>query len=1390
MADDPYNSLGVPPASKDVLGIPRTNYDPFGAAQMAPGGMGMQLALYAPQLMQMMFGISKFIPQQSPGQLLMDQMTSAKYMQDSMRAREYVRPQDQEEIFKRLDGMRAGLGFGPLTPLGSAQLNNFAGIINTDAGQAFLGSLFGAQNVEDAFFGRRGSAVQMANAVSKIGFYRPDSVTGGDRMSGKSLQQFTEQLYGNLYGPGANLNDISGFSAGRVGTLANDLARRGMLPQSIGSMPDSMKMEILRDETIRPKDFEESIARELADETFTLQGKKFGDKKYSELDRKSRQEILDETFADPERSAPFRRSAAQVSATMSDPEANFDDVLDLPGGASGVRKVDATRVSNTLKEYAGVVSAVRAIFGDNGMGNAPMSQLVAALDALAQGGMSSIKPGRLENIMRRTQMASRDSGVSMEALMGLTARGGALADQNGMVRDIVPEAVIQAMERGAAMRDTNAFRPGFGKMNADEAVLYSLDQTVRADASNAGRLLATANRIVAENEGNAEFNERAGVKDLKTAIQAMQKGASTFVNEAGETVNIAREMGQNPQQFFADLLSRAGVSDEEIEARYYDAINTQEYLIPGQVAAAQRYEAIQKTSSGFVEDFLRREKGQNIPEEQREELALSMGESAATAMIDEVDSADSGAERVQIIKRALRRGIEQEVRRTAAPGTSEADIQRRTKELFIGDSGVFKDDAEATSYAGMVQADIGRQFEAIAGNINKFRQVARLDVAVATEQRRRRNMAKAEMAAKIDVEGDGSNFIQRLSDALVDGGGADGIMAAALGTMDTVESQQKFIDAAGGKDTFTTATGAIAAEFSEATIDSDEERAAAMQRVFAGGSEEGGRTAFSTERRKQTFAEFKERFEGVPGAANLLDDYDTAISNEELAENIIDTGAESPEAQAARDIYKTRFGKKSTEVEAIFSDPILREQAIREVTKTKGFADLFSRQLEAYYAAEDLPEKLADIGLGGNVMTETEMDEILDMYKPTAGDDPATRAANEKKLASLNTIYSELGSGNIQAQTILDVMGDNITDPTQRENVRKAMQFSIDQFDDTVTDEDGNETSESLTKLSDVLESAGIKGEEQERMLAVVRTARAQRIMGGGFDDFGGTALEQKSVEQARLNAILTSELPGGELGELLTAYEEEKDPKKKEEAKAALAEAVKGTKEDFEEKLDKAGASAETKKTINEQIAKQAPEQETGSRRGGLVDGILGQVGDSVSAALTKAVGESFKDLKIENVTITNLNLNAANLLTSLFNGLGRATEKDTTGKDTEKADAKESTETAKTGKEAKETDPSRVASGRTESAQPTTVAETAQSGTAHSNIEQMLVAFKSVTAGITQAATGMGSNAQSGPTEITGTLRITGMNTAIASLTPQQVAQPPDGGAVIPLGPPVGVA
>ncbi|NBO19901.1 MAG: hypothetical protein EBV03_11905, partial [Proteobacteria bacterium] len=254
------NNPGLIPDPQQLFNLPQPNYNLLNSGNPALDLLFMQAV---PQLL----GIKadEFLPQLMPAQHVFDQMASYKYRMSTARNEEFARSKfggasrsDDQAMFRTILNVRNQLSKDPVSSTQAVQLQGAAEMMNSQFGQNLIEMMVGPQMAEDIFFGSRGSKVRLARAVNQIGFSRRDTVTGKQSMSAESLEALTDNVFNNLYGDNADIDDVAGFSAGRVGDLMTGLARRGLLPQSAVNMNPEERRRVFKDKSLRTpgdKDF-------------------------------------------------------------------------------------------------------------------------------------------------------------------------------------------------------------------------------------------------------------------------------------------------------------------------------------------------------------------------------------------------------------------------------------------------------------------------------------------------------------------------------------------------------------------------------------------------------------------------------------------------------------------------------------------------------------------------------------------------------------------------------------------------------------------------------------------------------------------------------------------------------------------------------------------------------------------------------------------------------------------------------------------------------------------------------------------------------------------------------------------------------------------------------
>jgi hypothetical protein len=1125
-----------------------------------------------------MIGPGKFLPQQFPAQNLIDQAISSKYssatlaMSHRLRGDGFTAGTDNAEIFERLKGLRSRFDKTALTPLGEAQMRNSAQIVNNDLTQALLSATVGPQVMEDLFFGQRGSREMLGRSVASIGFYRPDAVTGRERMTEQSLETFTNQIYSNLYGPDADLNDISGFSAGRTGTIMTDLARRGLLPASISKLTTEERRRSIRDNA-------------------TDIGK-------------------------------LKLSPDIVKALEDD--APFEEIAQMAGGADAVRKIDATRVSNSLKEYSKAISTVREIFGDNGISNAPMGQLLAAMEALTQNSMGSMGPGKLENLMRRTQMAARDSGVSLEGLLGLTARAGAVADQNGLSRDYAPDAVIASMERVRALRENGGFAPGFGRMDPDKAAIAFAEQNVQADASPVARLVAVAKRAIKENLLNPAV--KGGDDQLKALVNAIGSGQTMMYDpKTNKQIDIYEELGRNPDAFLKPMFDAAGITPE-LASSLYNSPGVEEYLgeMPGrQFHLVQPGEVKTKLGDQIAATGRFGEAMLHITDDAtREELNAELSHTFAKTAINVVSTQMKPEERTAAYRNALRNVF---IRRAFSESRVEPGNMTAATEYADNEMGrIFGGDAGINQFIGARAGELDAHLEGLFPGLTlPNAQLAYADKNTsAAAQIHRTNMSRINLFDS--MRGSGSNPYQRLSDYIVSGEGS--AIDAILGTVDKGEIVGKIKDnmQAGDAEKFDALYKTLVDDKSALYVDTPEERDAVLKAAANG-------------ELSAVIDQFKDT-----DPMSLLSAVHAQIKDKKTYQTTDQVAA----------AIKTHISDDK--------NPTALADAAELYTQ-KGFKGEFKatdEQLKQLASIDGVHSALG-MTIAPDMLTESALKTFLETtraFNISSDSDRPSRAEMIKRDEAFNSYTRSHKDGTYKSKDILEMVGVS-ADIAENEDTNKMLTDFLLKGEDAQSE-----------ALYDQLVSNGTTPEQAENIISAGRFAYALGGV-GGLDSVNAANVSEYNTTTSRAMAVLKAAEDGmidkkSRAVELATLHAQGKltAEKDKEEYKETFSDTKKLSDELSAAATplpgNKYGVAGDDKKQtgsrsgVDDKILADAQEREKALRPpdlsavvGGLGEG-LASVGTNIAAAIKEAFNG---EITIQTAKIEKLELNLGDIASKI---------------------------------------------------------------------------------------------------------------------------------------------
>lgn len=754
----PGGGFNMPP-SNSMFNFQPPTYNPLaGPGLLSNPMMQFAMAMYMPQMM----GQGNFLPSLAPSQHLFDQYAASKYQNATMQGRKMVQGVDQQAIAGRILGMQSMFSDKPPTALNVEQAQNMAGIINDPLAKMFIGAVMGPQNMEDLFFGRRGSADMLYSSVAKTGFYKRDPATGGQRMSAGSLAGVSKEMYAQMYGPQADIGEMNGISAGRAGVMYEDLFRRGLLPQSLGNMSASDRVKAIAENRPRDEATMDRLSRE-----FTTQKLMRDDKDFKGLTVEQQKRRVDENLSAgrAELEGQFREIEAYNAGRpgADGKRKSISEIEQLEGFGVAARSVDAKKASDTLKNYSGAVAAIREIFGENGNTNAPMQQLMAGLEALTQNSVGQMTPGKVEGFVRRAQMASRESGIGLEAMMGISSQLGAYGDTLGLNRMFAAENTVNAMNAVTAMRGSGKFEAAYGRMTPEQAAMQSGQRAQAADASRVGNSLAVAARFVGEDPNAFKGTE------IEALVNAYNRGETTY-DFNGETVDIVQQMGKYGSAYTGSLLQQAGVDQSQIDLYTMDKFGNQEFQKAGYARHMQR---------GNLQNIIGRNIRQYIPDGDsvdprvRDEFSNRM----AGVMFDDIDTSMSATERLDVMKTRSREilvDLENEKLAVERPDLSAAQRQAMAEknananfETFFG-----KTDTEVTRSFGKYNAIANRVAQDRTGrNMEQNRQMMDKEVGrteVETDIVRQR---RAELMSNFG--GAQSNVLQRISDVIGSMGSGD-----------------------------------------------------------------------------------------------------------------------------------------------------------------------------------------------------------------------------------------------------------------------------------------------------------------------------------------------------------------------------------------------------------------------------------------------------------------------------------------------------------------------------------------------------------------------------------------------------------------------------------------
>jgi hypothetical protein len=392
-----------------------------------------------------------------------------------------VAQQDAEALFRNIRGAAALAGM----QMNRDQTQAARDLANTAASMGpTLGLL--APGLLDAISGDTGSVQAMASQLTQANRYRVDPLTGEMGFGAESNQRMVESLFEDMFNQD-NIANMQGLRAGEMGELYSRFSAEGM----IGSRQN------LRDQTI-------SALRRIQNEGGDIGIE--GSANALGIDLSNLEGISNQDLA------ALRRESTTLT--------------------NRITESDTERISGQLQDYVKSLSAIREVFGENGNPNAPIPELIGALEALTNNKMQQFDASRLNNMVRDMQALSQASGKSIDQLTAMQQNN--ISQINSMTgyggEHFAATSTNYGVTTGQAFQQVGG-ATGFGALSRAEAEQASQSLFNRSMDSEMANALGAIGRI----EETAGINETPAGKDLQAAMRAVRNGDRTYTDSSGVT---------------------------------------------------------------------------------------------------------------------------------------------------------------------------------------------------------------------------------------------------------------------------------------------------------------------------------------------------------------------------------------------------------------------------------------------------------------------------------------------------------------------------------------------------------------------------------------------------------------------------------------------------------------------------------------------------------------------------------------------------------------------------------------------------------------------------------------------------------------------------------------
>ena len=577
------SQLGIGPYAPSIAGNPFPDVSPLAPIQpqlQQFGMIGMLGGIAGNGYLTSMLEKNGVLPMGNAGSY-MQAYQAREFQKMRHEVGKQVAGQDAEGFYRTFRGMAALAD----VPFNQEQREAAHRLANTVAEYGPMLAM-AAPGLLDAFAGERGSVQAMSAQMMEANRYRVDPTTGRMGYGTEANADLVNNVFENMFA-GDNVAKMQGMRAGDMGQLYRRLSGEGLAGPR-GSLQDRTLLAL-------------NAARDAG-----------------ELD------------------AVGTEAGVNVSGNLA---ALSNDELTKLRQNNSVRQrmsdADARQVSDQLQDYVGTLSALREVFGENGNPNAPIPQLINALESLTSGQMHKFDASRLNMMVRDMQSLSQMSGKSVDQILAMNQTAAAQGQQFGLGTTFAPTATNVALQTGMAFQQEGG-ATGFGALDRQGAEQAAMNLFNRGMASEMSNTLGALGRI----EEAGGFADNPAGDRMRAVMAAARAGESTYIDPVTKT---ERRMPTKEAEFRSLITDGAvpGMNQSSFNMMLGDRTSNLRFMHYDpelqQAAFNNQFADIERRRARTVGNRLSSEKAlmdSGLDNRGRNFAAQAMGEAATAALAD------------------------------------------------------------------------------------------------------------------------------------------------------------------------------------------------------------------------------------------------------------------------------------------------------------------------------------------------------------------------------------------------------------------------------------------------------------------------------------------------------------------------------------------------------------------------------------------------------------------------------------------------------------------------------------------------------------------------------------------------------------------------------------